>query len=265
MRGEHFDRRVYDRSRRIYSFDRDTYDRAAAKRHALGLGGCFGGPAHVASASAPINFASYFTTCLQSVQTDLGLTVGTSWVDQGPSAKNYTSTVWPTTGTGPNGFTTLIFNGTSQYVTSALNLVAPSAGITWIGIVFRQLSWTSGRYIVGDSAAQGHLVYQFGSTPSLVQYDGFSANSVATPAINTWECTDAYFTNSTSDYLQRNAAVTTTSTAGGAIASTGRAIGASAAPSLYSNIEVLHVIYATAPSLLQRSNWRAAVTAKYGI
>jgi|SRR6185369_421278 len=76
---------------RVYSFDRKVYDRAMRARAPeperrpfnppkqampLGLGGAFGGATHVSS--APYVLASYFAGAYQVLQTDLGLTMGTT-------------------------------------------------------------------------------------------------------------------------------------------------------------------------------------------
>jgi hypothetical protein len=240
--------------------------RAISRRLApLGLGPV-GGVPH-AGGTAVINLASYFTPAnvLQSVQTDLGLTLGTSWLDQSSNGKNYTGTVWPTLGTGLNGFSSLIFNGTSQYLVSSLNLPAATTP-TWLGIVFRQITWINNRAIIGDNTSVAHLLFSFVSTPSIYQYCGNTANLNSSPAVNSWECTEAYFSGSTSDYFRRGLSTNSVGgTSSGNAASTGRCIGASSAGGSPSNIEVLAVIHvAGLPSGAQISNWRAAVATKYG-
>lgn len=223
--------------------------------------------------SGVINFASFFTPAnvLQSVQSDLGLTVVggnvTAWADQSGNGKHYsqaTTTQQPKTTVGLNGFPGVLFDGVDDYLASALNLPSPSTTPTWIGLVFRQITWLTQSYVVGDSAAQGHLIYQNNASPQLRQYDGVSGNLNGAIALNTWECTDAQYQNTTADYLRRAASIVTGASAGN-LASTGRGLGASTNNFNFSNIEVLAAIYVSGvPSAGQLAAWRAAVVAKYG-
>lgn len=256
-------RREVARSKRARTYSGPGFGPRSFECLGVGIGVDIGDGA---AAGGTINFTSYFTggNILQSVQTDLGLTIGTSWIDQGSGGKNYTSATWPTAGSGLNGFPTLLFNGTSQYLSSALNLAAPGTTPTWIGMVLKQVAWTSGRVILGDTPGAGALIWQTGATPAINQNNGANGNSVSTPSIGTWECLEAAFTFG-ADYLRRGSTTVNTTTSSGNNASTGRFIGAYGTPAGYTNIEVASLIYLSAvPSGGQIAAWRAAVTAKYG-
>lgn len=211
-------------------------------------------------------------TCLQAVQSDVGITLNGStvsaWTDQSGNGKNYTGvgTAQPTYNAAAlNGFATLTFDGVNDTLTSALSLPAPGTTPTFLWMIVKQRAWGAGRRLVGDSASGlTHVLYQNAVTPQITQFDSANGPVNAGGAIGSWVRVEAWFNNATTDYLKVGA-TRLTGTNTGNNASTGNRLIASAAGASFSNIEVAALMYFSGlPSAGELAALSAAVTAKYG-
>lgn len=210
-------------------------------------------------------------TVLQSVQSDLGITLNGSnvsaWADQSGNGKDYTQSTGsaqPVYGsTTVNGFSALTFNGTSHFMASSLNLGSPGTTNVTIWGVFRQLAWTSGGRVISATSGNFLEFRMAPSTPTLEMANGVAAvapNSSAT--INTWVRFESLWTNSTSDYLKLGSNKVNAASTPGNAACTGRQIAATTGIA-FSNIEVLAVMHMLAPPAAVLTALDQAVTTKY--
>jgi len=208
---------------------------------------------------------SVFTSgVLQSAQSDQGLNIGTAWADQSGAGQDYASAAWPTAGGGLNGKPTLLFDGTAQFLGSSLNLPAPATTPTWIGMVFKQVSWTASDFVIGDTTGVAHSLLQFSASPDLGQYGGSVQQLTAAPPLGTWEVTETLFSGSVADYLRRGQVTSRFGNSAGNNASTGRLIAKGGAGG-FGNIEIAHIIYlGRAPTAREIARWRAAAKSLYG-
>lgn len=209
-------------------------------------------------------------TCLQAVQSDLGITqsgVVSAWADQSGSGKDYSAsgTAQPTyNASGLNGFPTLTFDGSDDTMTSALSLPAPGTTPTFLWMVFRQLSWTLNDCIVGALASR-MVIRQAGVSPALVMVSATAANSNNAAATNSWVRMEAFFNNNTTDFLKLAATSVTGANAGNFSGGGNQNLGSINTPGAWGNIEVAALMYFSGlPSVAERAALAAAVTAKYG-
>lgn len=229
--------------------------------------------------AASIDFSTFFTggTVLQSVQSDKGVTTGATftWADQSGNNKHYTQATaakQPTLTTGLNGNPGVLFMqnfitpANSQLVTSTLNLPAPGTTPTWMGIVWRNITPSAnGRPWSDTSTGLAQTAYMASNDAKLTVYNGSAGPlDTAPPALNAWECSEFYFSNSTADYCKRGSNAAVTGVNAGNSVGTGRSLGGEDATANYSTIEVLHVIYVNSKQVSAIANWRAAVAAKFG-
>ena len=203
-------------------------------------------------------------TWLQVVQADRGITLNGStvsaWADQSGNAKDYSeATNQPTyNATGLNGRPTLTFDGVNDLLSSSLNLAAPGTTPTWFFFCMKQITWTMLDILLGDGAAQAHLLYQATATPQLSLNSSLDSAHNSAATIGAWVRTEGLFTNSVSDYLKCGA-TSVTGTGAGNSASTGRKIGKTQSLSGFANMEIFALGYAsaepTAAEKLALSNW----------
>lgn len=257
-----------------------------------GSGGLIIAPAGIASAEAfgtvvvttSVDLSSFFTpgTVLQSVQSDRGLTPGTTftWADQSGNGKDYTQAValkQPTLTAGLNGNPGVLFTqdfitpANSDVLTSLLNLPAPGTTPTWLGIVWRNITPSAnGRAFSDVSTGLSCTAYMATDDAKLTMYNG-SAGPLdnAPPALNTWECDEYYYSNSanpsTGDYCKRGSNAAVTGVNAGNATGVGRSLGGEDATLNYTTCEVLHAIYVIGKQPAAIANWRAAVATKYGV
>ena len=186
--------------------------------------------------------------------------------DQTAGAKHYSqagATQQPVVTVGLGGNAGILADGVNDAMSSALALPAPGTTPTWVGMVFRQITWVTAKAIVGNAASAAHLIYSNSASPNLRQFNATNGPLSSLP-LNTWEATEAAWTNSVADYFKRGstAAVTGTNTAN--TASADRYIFGGSA-SAFMNVELLMLVYmASVPSAGVIAKWRAAVTSKYG-
>jgi hypothetical protein len=254
---------------RVYAFDRKLYDRAVRiRRSAIGISG----PSIALEKSTnSTKFGGLFTagfssTVLQSLQSDRNVTVATgvsSWGDTTANARNAiqaTGAKQPLVTAGVDSRPGILFDGSDDFLnTAGFALPAPGTTPFWIGLVFRVISWTSGRYIIGDSNGVAGTIYQSALTPEARGYAGVNG-PVSSKALGTWECSEIYFSNTTADYFKRGSSAAVTGTVFGNSVGVNRVIGnGGASNTLATNVEFLHIIYVLSPTPTETARWRANV------
>lgn len=219
-----------------------------------------------------VNWASVFPSTIFSIQSNVGTSTGSTFTmaDTSGNGKNFTATLaaMPTVGSGPNGLPEVIFDGVNQVITcSGLNLPAPGTTPFFLFLVFRHITFVGTNPVVcGNAAASArHLLYGVGGSPRLSSFNGVeSAIPASPPAIGSYECTELYRSNSTSDYLRRGSGAAASGINTGNLASTGFSFGG-AGVLTKSNIGLLAAVGCSAlPSAGQIAEARALVTAMYG-
>jgi len=237
----------------------------------IGIGLGLGLAAPSASAPVPVNWSTVFPSTLFAIQSDLGITSSTTFTaaDQSGNSKDFTSvtTGRPTMGTGPNGDPESVFDGSANQLTCAtLNLPAPGTTPFFLFLIFRHITFVGSNPVVCGNAAAlaAHLIYGVGGSPRLSANSGTdSAIPAAPPTIGSYECLEAYYSNTATDYLRRGSS-SNTGIATGNNASTGYAIGGSGILTK-ANIGLLAAVGCSAlPSGPQIAAARAKVIGMYG-
>ena len=219
------------------------------------------------------NFASLFpaSDILLITQSDVGVTSSgglvSNWTDGAAAPHNFTAVLTrrPSLTAGLNSNPGLLFDGVNNGLTSTLALPAPGTVPYRIGIVFRQITWISGGYVSGDNNGVAGTVYSSAVSPQLRMYNGSATTAVGTPALGTWEATEAYFSNSVADSFRRGSTAASTGVSAGNAVGSSLMLGNGGAFATPTNIEVLHYVILTgASATTMPATWRAAVTTKYG-
>ena len=165
--------------------------------------------------------------------------------------------------TGINGKPGLLSDGVNDLMTAALALPAPGTTPSWHGLVCRVVTWTSSGVITSDASGNSGLLFMNAVTP-LVRAFNATGGTQQSVVVNTWECTEAGFTNSVNDYIRRGSNAASAGTILGNNASASRTL-AGLASSNFGNVEFVHqVVTNTIPNATQIAAWRAAVTSFYG-
>lgn len=222
------------------------------------------------AAAFPANFGSLFTGVLQCCQSENLVTSSgglvSAWGDMSGAAKDYAAAggARPAVSAGLNGYPGITFDGVDDIMTAAtLSLPAPGTTPSWCGVVFRAVTGILGSRIVSDAATDLALVL-FTHTVFTNQLRGY--NGVQGPpdtyVVGSWICTEIGFQNTAADYLKIGSNAPVNGTVMGNAASVGRTLGGGGA--LFSNIEVVHVIYTATIQPAAIATWRAACAAKYG-
>jgi len=220
----------------------------------------------------PVNWSTVFPSTIFAIQSDLGITNSATFTaaDQSGNGKDFTAvlTARPTLAAGPNGYPEIIFDGSANRITCAtLNLPAPGATPFFLFLIFRHITFVGSNPVVCGNAAAlaAHLIYGVGGSPRLSANSGTdSAIPAAPPAIGSYECLEAYYSNTVTDYLRRgsssNAGIAT-----GNNASAGYSIGGSGILT-NANIGLLAAVGCSAlPTGPQIAAARANVTGMYGV
>lgn len=246
-------------------------ERLALPRLGLGLGLDAGGGVRRATPLSILGPASV----LQWVRSDLGITLNGSgvsgWADQSGNGNNLsqgTAANQPTynaTG-GPNGTPSLLFDGTNDSLAAATpNQPAPGTTVTYLWAVFRNVTWTGSDRIVAVSGnGASMLVMQSGSSPQCV-----SANVTLGPVNNgallsAYARLEAYFSNSTSDFLKLAATSVTGTNTGNTDPVAGTTLAAGNGAN-FGNVEIVEFFVVNRlPSSTERTSLDAYCTARYG-
>lgn len=194
---------------------------------------------------------------------------GTTVVDFNPSDASDAATSFASSATGETwtinssgglkaqivGRASILFDGTADYLkTNAFTLNQP----TIVLIAFKQVSWTGNEYITDGNGTSSMTIQQITATPSirlLASASGAATNGNL--AVGSYGVVAAVF-NGASSSLQVNLTTPTTGDPGSTNAG-GFTLGASAAPSAYSNIQVLECILV--PSALSTTQIQIAIMA----
>jgi hypothetical protein len=173
---------------------------------------------------------------LQWVRADRGITESSlrisAWNDISGAAKHYTQAtadnqpLYDATG-GPNGTPIVRLDSTARKMNASLALPAPGTTPTTIWAVMRQNTWTVNNQFV-TSPDNRLLIRQRTATPTIAQFNVADANGNVGAALGSWVRMEAYFSNSTSDYLKLLATTATGANAGAGLADTSRTLGGNA-------------------------------------
>lgn len=236
-------------------------------------GGSIGIPGDAASmGGGAIKFASFFTpgSVLLSVQSDLGVTIGTgvsAWADQSGNNNHLvqaTPSAQPTLTAGLNGFPGVLFDGASSLLVSPLALPPSGTTPTFVWSVWRQITSNPGISIYCGTANPSHTLIATAAI-QIIEYSGNSQN-LETMTLNSWFRTEAYYSNSVADYLKVGSATSNTGSAGNLSGASYQLGNAGPIVSRYGNMEVLAwVVINSLPSAGILSNLSAAAVAKYGV
>lgn len=212
-------------------------------------------------------------TCLQAVQADVGITLNGStvsaWADVSGNAKDFsqaTPGAQPTfNAAGVNGKPTVTFDGVNDMIQSALDLPAPGTTPTFIWMLFRIISvGAANAYVLGDTTGLGVSTYIPIATKNLAQYNGATANVNSAGNGSAWGRSEAYFTNTTSDYVKFGATTVTGQNSLNNDPASLRRMGALTTATNLSNIEVAVCLHFSGlPTVTERLALTAAATA-YG-
>lgn len=222
-----------------------------------------------------INFASFFTGVLQSVQSDIGITqaggIVSAWADQSGNGKDYSQAVAglrPTLTAGVNGFPGLLFDGVDDTLDCAtLNLPSPSVTPTARMAVFRAITHGALKTFFGTlSSAYALAQLQNNVQPEIDLYAGSIVLPDSTLPLNTWGACESVYTGSISDYQRLGSGAPVNGTSAGTLTGNGVQIGnAASTGGRFASFELLAVLYTNnVPTAPQIAAWRAAVAAKYG-
>lgn len=153
---------------------------------------------------------------------DLGVTIGTgasAWHGQvvGLDFAQATGSAQPTrqaTNASFNNQTTLLFDGVDDVMATTINV---GSG-TYIWAVLRQITWTANRLLMSAGAGASVVIYQWaGSTsPNITQFNGSNANSNPGATLGTGKTLEAWFGNSTTDFVATGSSVVSGQNAGSA-------------------------------------------------
>jgi hypothetical protein len=166
---------------------------------------------------------------------------------------------------GPNGLPIVRVDSNARFMTSALNLAEPGTTATTIWMVARQIGWVLGwRLCDGGGGGATHIIRQGATaTPDLNQFNASHVNTNSALTINSWGRVEAYFSNSTGDYLKALSTSVTGASAGNS-SSTGRSIGSGSGTSsaVFDIAELIYINRALTAG--EKTQLDAYCTARYG-
>lgn len=210
---------------------------------------------------------------IQSVQGDVGFTnsggVSPLWKDISGAGLDYTAAGagQPTYNqSGLNGNPTALFNGSSQFMTSPLNLPAPGTRPTALLMVMRIIAWANTSWIVGPGDASiAMTLHETGVSPEIAQYNGVDANLNFAATVGSWVRLYSVWSNSSQDTLKIGPTIAAGTNSGNTAPGSGRVLAGRSTGLSLANIEVAAMVYLGGiPSTADLVAFDAAVRAKYG-
>jgi hypothetical protein len=200
-----------------------------------------------------------------------GATVS-QWTDQSGNGRHLTQATAANQPTfvaagGPNATPSILFNGVNDVLTSTtIDRNVPSTEITFVWMVFRQVTWTSTDRVFGFGTANNTMAaIQNSATPQIAQANTTIVNGNTALSVNTYGRGELYFSGSTNDYIKLLATTVTGASAGITNPAAGFKLGASGATTLFGNIEVVEMaIFDVLPTPAQITALNAYVTSRYG-
>lgn len=163
-----------------------------------------------------------------------------AWLDQsgnGLDFSNATASSQPTIISGAlNGHLGLKFDGTDDFIRATTTAVAPGTKPAFLWMLMKHSTWTSGDKICGGSN-NGLVIFQSATTPKLRQFTGTNAGQ-ASLTLGTYKRVQAFYTNSTTDFIQAGANQTA-GTGSGNVGATDMALGCSAAGAAFSDCTIV--------------------------
>lgn len=98
------------------------------------------------------------------------------------------------------GKPSVTFDGVDDELVTTVPVPAPGTTPCYYFLVFMTITWTNLARVCGAPVAT-HLVYMNIGTPQLNQYNGAAVNANTNAAVGSARAVEAYFSNSTNDFL----------------------------------------------------------------
>ncbi len=223
----------------------------------------------------PFNTLFSSVAVLQSVQSDLGITLNSStvsaWADQSGAGKNFSQgtggnqPTWLTNAL--NGWPALQFTAGSSWMTSALTRGAVSSNPTCVVGVIRVDTW----HAVGandvawtDSAGGGLTLITDAVTPNLHSQCSTSGGANGGAAVGAWVRVIQYADSTAASYLKLGATKVTGASGSNPAFTTSALLGFSTAGRSLQFTMVTRTVLAGLPNAGELAAYDNAVLAKYG-
>lgn len=228
-----------------------------------------------AAAAAAVTPLTIFGSLAWWYRADLGVTIGTgvsAWADQSGNAVNMaqgTGAAQPTLiASAVNGQPAVRFDGIAQFMSAAWARVAPGTTPFYICMVFKQITWTSPRGLIGDyNGTNGFLIRQIaGASPQVWEYNGIGdSNGNGAGTIGSYFRLEATFDNATTSYVKIGATTVTGGANPGNNAGGGSLQLAAVNGASFGNIEIAEAYCSLSlPVTGVRSSNDTYVTGRYG-
>ena len=158
-------------------------------------------------------------------------------------------------------------DGSNDVLSTTFARVAPGTQPFYIWLIMKQISWTSGKTIIGDyTTPDGFIVDQVSPTPNIRQYNTTGANSNSGAIIGSYFRIEMQYTNSTSDYIKCGSVNVTGSNAGNDPGGgTMQIFKGGINSGTHGNVEIAEIfLFLGTPTSDQRADLDTYCTARYG-